>query len=114
MFKRITLVTFFSLDEHHCVASLKEVKWDYMIKTSHLTKKRNISEYTAVFQEENQGGFSVWVPDLPGCASQGETFEDALINIKEAIELYLEETKETVSSSSSYKKQFIVPVQIYA
>lgn len=49
-------------------------------------------EYQAVFQEETEGGFSVWVPDFPGCASQGETLEEALGNIKEAIELYLENT----------------------
>ncbi len=52
------------------------------------TKKRTIHEYTAVFQEELEGGYSVWVPTLRGCASQGETFEEALSNIKEAIELY--------------------------
>ena len=54
------------------------------------TKKQKILEYMAVFQEEKAGGFSVWVPDLPGCASQGETFEEALKNIREAIELYLQ------------------------
>ena len=34
-------------------------------------------------------GFSIWVPGLPGCWSQGETEEDALENIKNAIETYL-------------------------
>ncbi len=53
-------------------------------------------EYQVVFQEEVEGGFSVWVPDLPGCASQGETLEEALQNIKEAIELYLEDVTEDV------------------
>lgn len=37
-----------------------------------------------------EGGFTVYVPSLPGCVSEGETEEDALTNIKEAIELYLE------------------------
>ena len=55
------------------------------------TKKRKILEYLATFQEEKEGGYSVWVPDLPGCASQGETLEEALKMIKEAIELYLED-----------------------
>lgn len=50
--------------------------------------KQKILEYTAVFQEEKKGGFSVWVPTLPGCTSQGESFEEAHENIKEAIELY--------------------------
>ena len=68
-------------------------------------------EYQVVFQEETEGGFSVWVPDLPGCASQGETLEEALENIKEAIELYLEDAKEDITDYD-YKQQFIVPVKL--
>jgi len=68
-------------------------------------------EYQVVFQEEVEGGFSVWVPDLPGCASQGETLEEALQNIKEAIELYLEDVTEDVFDYD-YKRQFVVPVKL--
>lgn len=75
--------------------------------------KRKVLEYTAVFQEEKAGGYSVWVPSLPGCASQGETIEEALGNIKEAIELYLEDEKEKLEDED-FKKQFVVPVRIYA
>jgi predicted RNase H-like HicB family nuclease len=39
-------------------------------------------------------GFSVWVPGLPGCWSQGQTEIDALENIKDAIESYLETVEE--------------------
>jgi antitoxin HicB len=39
---------------------------------------------------EAVGGYSVSVPAFPGCHSQGETFEEALANIKEAAELWLE------------------------
>ena len=52
-------------------------------------KKKKILQYYAVFQEEDDGGFSVWVPSLPGCCSQGDTLEEATNNIREAIELYL-------------------------
>lgn len=70
-------------------------------------------EYQAVFQEETDGGFSVWVPDLPGCASQGETLEEALGNIKEAIELYLEDSdREPEILHYDYKRQFVVPVKL--
>ncbi len=70
-------------------------------------------EYQVVFQEETEGGFSVWVPDLPGCASQGETIEEALENIREAIELYLEDSNITEDTSDyEYKRQFVVPVKL--
>lgn len=76
--------------------------------------KRKVLEYTAVFQEEKEGGYSVWVPTLPGCASQGETIEEALKNIKEAIELYLDDVENNVSEAEDFKKQFVIPVRIYA
>jgi predicted RNase H-like HicB family nuclease len=43
-----------------------------------------------VLEPSEEGGFTVYVPSLPGCISEGETREDALENIREAIELYLE------------------------
>ncbi len=43
-----------------------------------------------ILEASNDGGYTVYVPSLPGCISEGETAEDALTNIKEAIELYLE------------------------
>ncbi|MBI4020432.1 MAG: type II toxin-antitoxin system HicB family antitoxin [Candidatus Aenigmarchaeota archaeon] len=43
-----------------------------------------------VLEKQEEGGYTVYVPSLPGCVSQGETREEALKNIKEAIELYLE------------------------
>ncbi len=43
-----------------------------------------------ILEKQEEGGYTVYVPSLPGCISQGETKADALRNIKEAIELYLE------------------------
>jgi len=72
-----------------------------------------VLEYTAVFEEEKDGGFSVWVPDLPGCASQGDTLEEALSNIKEAIELYIEDLDVAQESQTrDYKQQFVVPIKV--
>ena len=45
--------------------------------------------YKVILEPESEGGFSVSVPSLPGCASQGETEQEALVNIREAIKLYL-------------------------
>jgi len=50
-------------------------------------------KYTVVLQRENDGGYVVSVPALPGCVSQGDTREEALKNIEEAIDLYLEDVK---------------------
>jgi len=43
-----------------------------------------------VFEPSEEGGFTVHAPSLPGCISEGDTREEALENIKEAIGLYLE------------------------
>jgi len=43
-----------------------------------------------VLEPAEEGGYTVYVPALPGCISEGDTKEEAINNIKEAIELYLE------------------------
>ena len=43
-----------------------------------------------LLEPSEEGGYTAYVPSLPGCISEGETVEDALTNIREAIELYLE------------------------
>jgi len=43
-----------------------------------------------VLEPSEEGGFTAYVPGLPGCISEGDTKEEALKNIKEAIELYIE------------------------
>jgi predicted RNase H-like HicB family nuclease len=47
-------------------------------------------EIEIILEKQEEGGYTVYVPSLQGCISQGETKEEALGNIKEAIELYLE------------------------
>ena len=49
---------------------------------------------------ESVGGYSVSVPALPGCHSEGETLEEALANIREAAELWLEVTADAATSQS--------------
>jgi predicted RNase H-like HicB family nuclease len=55
-----------------------------------------------VLEASEEGGYTVYVPSLPGCISEGDTKEDALANIREAIELYLEpvEDDNTISAGS--------------
>lgn len=47
-------------------------------------------KYTVILEKEEEGGYSVQCLELPGAISQGETKEEALRNIKEAIEAVLE------------------------
>lgn len=44
--------------------------------------------------KKTEEGYAVWVPGLPGCWSQGQTEEEALENIKDAIQAYLETVEE--------------------
>ena len=47
-----------------------------------------------VLEPSEDGGYTVYVPSLPGCISEGDTREEALANIREAVELYLESTED--------------------
>lgn len=50
-----------------------------------------------VLEPSDEGGYTVFVPALPGCISEGNTKEEALKNIREAIELYLEPVEDDLS-----------------
>ena len=49
--------------------------------------------YTVVLEQESDGGYVASVPALPGCVSQGDTRQEAMQNIREAIELYIEDCR---------------------
>ena len=51
-----------------------------------------------VLEPSDEGGFTAHVPSLPGCISEGKTEKEALKNIKEAIELYLEPVEDDLAS----------------
>ncbi len=51
-------------------------------------------EYTVIIHGAEEGGYWTEVPALPGCFSQGESVDEALRNIREAIELHVEGLKE--------------------
>lgn len=50
----------------------------------------NKLSYAVIFTSAKEGGYTATVPALPGCISEGDTFEKAKKNITEAMELYLE------------------------
>lgn len=76
--------------------------------------KKDILTFNAVFLEDDDGGYSVSVPALPGCFSQGDTFEESVRNIQEAIQLYWEDEREDAAwLQHRVKKEFMVPVQLH-
>ncbi len=63
-----------------------------------------MSEYKVILQAAEEGGFVATVPALPGCISEGETREEALANIQDAIDGYLESMRRhalTINGESS-------------
>jgi len=70
-------------------------------------------EFQAIFTQEKEGGYSVSIPVLPGCHSQGETFEEARKNIAEAIELYLDDADEETRALLKNKgENFLAPISV--
>lgn len=61
-----------------------------------------------VLEPSDEGGYTIYVPALPGCISEGETKEEALSNIQEAIQLYLEPVEDDWLSDEHALMQEIV------
>ncbi len=53
-----------------------------------------VLSYKVIFEPAEEGGYTVYVPSLPGCISEGDTYQEALDNIKEAIEGWIEVSRE--------------------
>ena len=58
------------------------------------SESAQIYNYTVIFEKEIEGGYHAFCPVLKGCHSQGDTFEEAVENITEAISLYIYSLKE--------------------
>ena len=52
-----------------------------------------------VLESSDEGGYTVYVPALPGCISEGDNIDEAMTNIKEAIELYLEPVETDIAEN---------------
>ena len=65
--------------------------------------------YTALLHKNNNvPGYSVIVPELPGCFSQGDTLQEALENVREAIELHIEGLREAGDEIPEETEPFLV------
>jgi predicted RNase H-like HicB family nuclease len=61
-----------------------------------------------VLEASDEGGFTVYVPSLPGCVSEGETEQEALQNIREAIEVYLEPVDDDLAGSGKEVREIVL------
>jgi predicted RNase H-like HicB family nuclease len=63
-------------------------------EVTQLDEENHPMRYTVVLEREDDGRYVASVPALPGCVSQGDTRSEALNNIREAIELYVEDCRD--------------------
>ncbi len=68
----------------------------------------------SVVIEKDAYGFYAWCPELKGCQSQGASLEDALANIREAIELYLETVPEEERDALLSHEILTTTVEVHA
>jgi len=55
-----------------------------------------------ILEPSEEGGYTIYAPSLPGCISEGDSEAEALTNIREAIELYLEPVDDELFVSDSH------------
>lgn len=69
--------------------------------------------FTVIFEKEDEGGYHVFCPTLPGCHTQSETVEEGISNTREAIQLYVESLIED-GLPIPHEDIFIKPVEVTA
>ena len=68
----------------------------------------------SVVIEKDEHGFYAWCPELKGCHTQGQTLDEAIANIREAIELYLETLTEDERQSALSQQILSTAVEVHA
>jgi predicted RNase H-like HicB family nuclease len=68
----------------------------------------------SVVIEKDRHGYYAWCPELKGCQSQGTSLEDALANIREAIELYLETLSDDERDALLSQEILTTSVEVHA
>ncbi|MCS7114520.1 MAG: type II toxin-antitoxin system HicB family antitoxin [Candidatus Bathyarchaeota archaeon] len=66
-------------------------------------------EFDVVILEDERGGYVAFVPALPGCHTQGDTLQELMDNVREAVELYLETLTE--EEKREFLRQRVVGIQ---
>lgn len=65
-----------------------------------------------MLEPSEDGGYTVTVPGLPGCISEGDSREHALANIREAIQLYLEPVDDDLTARSLTDRAELVEIAV--
>jgi predicted RNase H-like HicB family nuclease len=65
-----------------------------------------------MLEPSEDGGYTVTVPSLPGCISEGDTRDDALANIREAIQLYLEPVDDDLAAREVSDRAELVEIAV--
>ena len=72
-------------------------------------------KFEIILEKQEDGGYSVYVPKLPGCISQGDNKQDAMANIREAMELYLEDLSKNELEDLQHNIQIVeADVKVHA
>lgn len=71
-------------------------------------RKVKIAKYTAIFEPAEEGGYVVSVPALPGCVTEGDSFEEAVEMVKDAIKGYLFVMKKVGEEIPEEKGEIVV------
>ncbi len=73
-----------------------------------------MSGKVSVVIEQDEEGWYAWCPELKGCQSQGKTVEETLVNVREAIELFLETLTEEERSATLSQEILTTAVEVDA
>jgi len=68
----------------------------------------------SVVIEKDENGFYAWCPELKGCHSQGDTLDEAMANIREAIELYLETLSDDERAAALSQEILTTAIEVHA
>ena len=68
--------------------------------------------YSVILEPSDEGGFTGYVPALPGCISEGDTEDEVLGNIEDAIDLWLEDQREEVKEEVKARKEWVCRVKV--
>ena len=68
----------------------------------------------SVVIEHDESGYYAWCPELRGCQTQGKSIEESLVNIREAIELFLETLTDEERSAAFSREILMTAVEVHA